>query len=240
MDSPRWWTPKGDLVIETLGNGIISGILEKLLQDKSAFKLLLLLRRTSWKGPLLGLSVALVTTAVVLFIWRQKPIDELQKEIGTLRIENAQLITRSRILVRETRDLRRTNATYVDDNKALTERIHTLEHRTLDLLETITEKEGSIQIQLIKQIYKEQILTLRIENAALSKKNETLCDTLNCSICFSQEANCLIRPCGHTLCSDCYKQIEKQWSQSSKYHQNIGPSCPFCRHEVIEVLPKYH
>jgi len=94
----------------------------------------------------------------------------LQKEIGTLRIENAQLITRSRILVRETRDLRRTNATYVDDNKALTERIHTLEHRTLDLLETITEKEGSIQIQLIKQIYKEQILTLRNENAALSKK----------------------------------------------------------------------
>jgi len=227
MDFPLVGQAKGDLLLDPFSSLIF---IDKFL----------LLRRDCWKAPVIGLSVVVVTSAAVLFFWRQKPLNELQKQIEALRIENAQLKTRAGTLVRETRDLRRTNATCVEDNKAMNDRIHTLEHRTLDLLEAITEKESSIQIQLIKQIYKEQIITLRNENAALSKKNESLCDTLNCSICFSQEANCLIRPCGHTLCSDCYKQIEKQWSQSSKYHQNIGPQCPFCRHEVEEVLPKYH
>jgi len=206
---------------------------EKKFQDC----LQLLLRRKSWKGPI-GLSVAIVT--VVYFFWRQKPISQLQKEIEVLRIENALLKSRARTLVRETRDKRRTNATCVDENRALIDRIHSLEHRTLDLLESITEREGSIQAQLMKQIYKEQIVALRDENLALTKKNETLYETLNCSICYSQETNCIIRPCGHTLCTDCYKQIETQWFNSEKYHNTNGPTCPFCRQKVIEVLPNYH
>lgn len=43
----------------------------------------------------------------------------------------------------------------------------------------------------------EQIIELAEENARLKKKNEILREELYCSVCMSQETNCVLRPCGY-------------------------------------------
>jgi len=194
----------------------------------------------SLTGPLVGFSVAVVGSGIIYFFWRHKSGRALQKELDLLQSDNVQLKTKCRSLLRESRDLRKTNSALIDESKDMSTRIHNLETRTLDLLEAVTSKDNTLQIQLLKEIYKEQILALRAENVVLTKKNESLRDSLECAICFCHEANNLLRPCGHSVCSDCYTEIEKQWMDSSKYYQDFGPQCPFCRREVCEVLPKFH
>lgn len=81
----------------------------------------------------------------------------------------------------------------------------------MDLVEAMTKKDDDQQIKLLQNIYrvsllfetadirKEQITALIEENASLKKKNETLREELDCSVCMHNEANCLLRPCGYVL-----------------------------------------
>eukprot|EP01124_Arcella_intermedia_P016639 TRINITY_DN23240_c0_g1_i1.p1 TRINITY_DN23240_c0_g1~~TRINITY_DN23240_c0_g1_i1.p1 ORF type:complete len:235 (-),score=36.40 TRINITY_DN23240_c0_g1_i1:36-740(-) len=210
----------------------LSNLIERLL-ELGVLKFLFF--RSSTIKSLVGVSITALLTISTYYMVRQNPIDELENEIQSTQIENAQLKIRMRTLKKEITEFRKANSNFLEDNKALIERAHGLEHRSLDLLESITLNEvlSNNQLQLIKQIYKEEIVALTKENETLTEKLRTLQDSLQCLICCDSESNCIIKPCGHSICSSCIKQILNQPGKAGS-----GTPCPFCRTEIVEVLSK--
>lgn len=52
-------------------------------------------------------------------------------------------------------------------------------------------------------------------------------DTI-CTICFSNDSNCIIFDCKHSgVCKDCSVDMMKK-----------APTCPFCR-QVVQIYPAY-
>jgi len=190
-----------------------------------------------------GIGIAIVVGVGAFLYWtfrrNSETIQDLLNQIEALKTQNAQLKARTRVNVKENRDLHEMLEEIQDEKEEMTDRILDLEHRTVSLLESITSNNNDAKVQIMKDIYKEQIETLRKENESLMKKYEKLRASLECAICLNAEANSVLRPCGHTMCSACYTQIEKQWVHSPEWNGSVGPTCPFCRREVIEVIPKY-
>ena len=47
-----------------------------------------------------------------------------------------------------------------------------------------------------------------------------------CQLCFNNNINCIITPCGHRFgCKDCLDQ----WREKSN-------ECPFCREEIVKLI----
>jgi len=118
-----------------------------------------------------------------------------------------------------------------------------MENSILALIDTMTNQQAPpnapTKFTVLSEIYKEQIASLKEENDSLQKKLETLRNQVDCSICVAQEANCVLRPCGHTLCSECYFEIDRTWSAQRFRIEKEGPPCPFCRQTVVELIPKF-
>ena len=54
---------------------------------------------------------------------------------------------------------------------------------------------------------------------------EALCEQTACKVCFTNEANCLLRPCSHlVVCHVCSRQVTK---------------CPVCRQSIRARFPVY-
>jgi len=193
------------------------------------------------KGPLIGVGIVLAAGALFYYLWNHKTTSsQLQEEYETLREENVRLRIQSRHLLAYTKDLKKKNGQLADENTKVSERIQRLENRMMDLVEAMTKKDDNLQVKLLQQIYREQITALVEENASLKQKNDSLRDELDCSVCMVQEANCILRPCGHSLCTECYYEIQRNWTQHNRDPKLIGPPCPFCRQTIIDLMPKFN
>eukprot|EP01126_Amoeba_proteus_P059802 TRINITY_DN7850_c0_g1_i13.p1 TRINITY_DN7850_c0_g1~~TRINITY_DN7850_c0_g1_i13.p1 ORF type:complete len:140 (-),score=13.70 TRINITY_DN7850_c0_g1_i13:133-552(-) len=136
-------------------------------------------------------------------------------------------------------DLQKKNSRLNNEHSMIAESMQRLQSRMADLVEAFTKQDENNLTKLLHQIYREQITTLTEENFNLRKKNKSLREELECSICMSQEANCLLRPCGHSLCTECYYQIQRNWAQLNRGSTG-GPPCPFCRQTISDLMPKFN
>eukprot|EP01124_Arcella_intermedia_P006810 TRINITY_DN14104_c0_g1_i1.p1 TRINITY_DN14104_c0_g1~~TRINITY_DN14104_c0_g1_i1.p1 ORF type:complete len:205 (+),score=15.92 TRINITY_DN14104_c0_g1_i1:199-813(+) len=191
--------------------------------------------------PLVSFSFGVVVSSCGYVIWRIRASQELKTRLLELRDENTELKEKCRVQIRESRRLRTIHDGLAVESKQTMARIENLDNRTLDLLEAVTSKDATRQIQLVKEIYKDQLNALRNENQSLVTKTEALKNHLICARCNENETNSLLRPCGHSVCGSCYAHLFNAWNQNEfKKYQDSGPLCPFCKREVVEVLPKYH
>eukprot|EP01126_Amoeba_proteus_P046980 TRINITY_DN5337_c0_g1_i2.p1 TRINITY_DN5337_c0_g1~~TRINITY_DN5337_c0_g1_i2.p1 ORF type:complete len:206 (-),score=59.83 TRINITY_DN5337_c0_g1_i2:141-758(-) len=86
----------------------------------------------------------------------------------------------------------------------------------------------------------EEFKESREENLRLKEKNHLLVELVACSICYTSNANCVLSPCGHSLCCFCFIQISKNWAKQirfSHFSSTVGQGpCPFCRAIIMEVF----
>ncbi|CAD5215833.1 unnamed protein product [Bursaphelenchus xylophilus] len=69
----------------------------------------------------------------------------------------------------------------------------------------------------------------------IEEENEVMIDAslLSCPVCYNVFSDApLVLPCGHTFCSDCFKQINRK--------RGVDGSCPICRKPFIKgkIYPK--
>jgi hypothetical protein len=165
--------------------------------------------------------------------------NQLRADVKAKDEEIARLNTQTRQLILHSSNLKKKSDRLQEENDRVLVRVQSLENKLLELVSSVINQNPSGQLNLVKSIYKEQIIELAEENARLKKKNEVLREELYCSVCMSQETNCVLRPCGHSICTECFYEIRRR-ADSLSNSKNKLPLCPFCRNEVVEVMPKFH
>eukprot|EP01125_Pyxidicula_operculata_P022549 TRINITY_DN9292_c0_g1_i1.p1 TRINITY_DN9292_c0_g1~~TRINITY_DN9292_c0_g1_i1.p1 ORF type:complete len:245 (-),score=28.90 TRINITY_DN9292_c0_g1_i1:30-764(-) len=217
-------------------NGVVSKLFESMKVDTP--------QENWWSiNGVVVAGVTFVACSAFAYYWHytreKRKQEELMIENNRLKMLLNKMTQEFKFLQGKSEDFTSKNTDLKNENDELMKRTQNLEYRVLDLLESFSKKEGD-KLPLVTKIYREHIDKLTSEIANLMHKNQQLHSKMECSICFSQESNCMLRPCGHTLCSDCYRAIEHNWANSSSYLQNRGPRCPFCRANIDEVCPKYN
>jgi len=111
-----------------------------------------------------------------------------------------------------------------------------LEVKIVELVDKFTADSDSplttVQVDYIKEIYKDHIDSLNQKVHQLKEQNDTLRKATECSICYNREANRVLVPCGHTMCYGCYEQMEQNARNGEIF-------CPFCRELIGNTIPKY-
>jgi len=187
---------------------------------------------------MLGPVVVIVVGCIYCYSSTSLQLKQAKSKAKRLSKENTHLSTQSRQLYLHSSNLKKKADQLQEENDRALLRSQTLEAKLLELVSTILTQNPSTQLQLIKSIYKEQVLELSSENSRLKNKIDCMRGELECSVCMSQEANCLLRPCGHSICTECYYEIRRSMSILEP-HSKL-PLCPFCRKEISELIPKFH
>jgi len=184
-----------------------------------------------------GIGIALAVGGIAVYFYGSN-----SQRLANLRNENSQLQSDFMSAKKELKDGERKSDMFFEknnelasSNSELVDRINQLENRLMDLLEAIAANNNAAQQRLITQIYREQIQQLHSKIVTLQTKNKKLHNKMACLTCSSQEANYLLRPCGHTTCSKCYTQLK---NLPSSIHGG-QPNCPFCKQQIVEACQKY-
>lgn len=201
----------------------------------------------SHKTPLVVAGVCALCTGIVVYMYRKMEgaVKSAEADVLALKQENSQLRNKLKLLLSEIKDLRTKNERVGHEKHDLEQRLRIFETRMIETLEAVTKQRHDAQVELMKEIYRDQIRCLSSELDKMQERLSEMRDALDCSVCYAEQANCLLIPCGHSLCASCYRQIEAQWQKSAnRYNEQdntiLGPPCPFCRHEVRDVMAKYN
>jgi hypothetical protein len=135
----------------------------------------------------------------------------------------------------------------------------------MDLVEAMTKKDDNQQIKLLQQIYRvgnvlTSFLRLLGTNCRLGRgkckfeKEERLPEgrvglfclhgarsklpSTTLRVCFTSSSSCLL--VRHSLCTECYYEIQRNWAQHNRNPKLVGPPCPFCRQTITDLMPKFN
>jgi len=199
------------------------------------------------KGPLLVAGVCALCSGLIVYFYRklERSLSSVEADYSALKQENAQLRNKAKMLLSEIKDHRAKSERLTHEKSDTEQRLRIFESRMIEVLDSVTKQRHDIQVELLKEIYRDQIRALQVENEKLRERLTEVREAIECSVCYAEQANCLLVPCGHSLCSNCYRQIETQWQKNpNRYVEEanvlLGPPCPFCRNEVRDVMAKYN
>lgn len=194
----------------------------------------------------LGVTAAALAAVSFFFIWSRKLMAQMEGQLQNIAQENQRTKAEQyEQLMLYAKDLKSKNNRLAEEIDNLSKRRAQTESSMHNLIAALsappeTGPSQTNSLLALDAIYREQITALREENDALKQQYQQLRREQDCSICTAQEPNCLLRPCGHTMCTECFYEIQTRWYQNQgRYDDAGGMPCPFCRAPVTEMIPKF-
>jgi len=192
-----------------------------------------------------GVATAIAAISV-FFLWTRKLVSQVEGQLQNITQDNLRTKAEQyEQLMLYAKDLKSKNNRLCEEIDNLSKRRAQTESSMHNLIAALSAPQDagskqSTSLLALDAIYREQMNSLKEENDALKQQNTQLRREQDCSICTSQEPNCVLRPCGHTMCTECFYEIQTRWFQNQgRYDDAPGMPCPFCRATVTEMIPKF-